>query len=246
MNRIVIIGATSAIAEQCARLWASSGAAFFIVGRNTQKLDAVKNDLIARGAAQVTIHQMDANDHSEHERMVKTATDILSGIDIVLLAHGTLPNQILCEQNPEFAIMEFETNAVSTIALLTRLGPILESQKHGTIAVISSVAGDRGRPSNYLYGSAKGAVSIFCQGLRARLHKSGANVLTVKPGFVDTPMTRDLKLPALLVTSPARVAGDIVRAVEKRQSVIYSPPWWRAIMLIIKLIPEAVFRRMKL
>lgn len=112
--------------------------------------------------------------------------------------------------------------------------------------MISSVAGDRGRPSNYLYGSAKGAVSIFCQGLRARLHKSGANVLTVKPGFVDTPMTRDLKLPALLVTSPARVAGDIVRAVEKRQSVIYSPPWWRVIMLIIKLIPEAVFRRLKL
>ena len=246
MNRVLIIGATSAIAEQCARLWAVGGAAFFLVGRNTLKLEAVKSDLIARGATQATIHQMDANEHSEHERMIEAATEVLSGIDIVLLAHGTLPDQNQCEQNPETAIREFETNAVSTIALLTRLGAIFESQKHGTIAVISSVAGDRGRPSNYLYGSAKGAVSIFCQGLRARLHRSGANILTVKPGFVDTPMTRDLNMPALLITSPAKVARDIVGAVERRRSVIYSPSWWRIIMLVIRLIPESLFRRLKL
>jgi short-subunit dehydrogenase len=144
------------------------------------------------------------------------------------------------------AVREFNTNAVSIIALLTRFANIVEQQRRGTIAVISSVAGDRGRQSNYLYGSAKAALSTFCDGLRARLFKVGAHVVTIKPGFVATPMTAGLPLPGPLVATPEKVAGDIVRAIEKGKDVIYTPWFWWGIMLIIRSIPGRVFKRLSL
>jgi short-subunit dehydrogenase len=170
----------------------------------------------------------------------------LGQVDIALIAHGTLPDQKACEQDAQLAIQEFTNNGLSVIALLTELANRMEAQKSGCIAVISSVAGDRGRPSNYLYGAAKGAVTGFCSGLRARLFKSGVHVLTIKPGFVDTPMTQGLALPKLLLVTPDKVAQDIVRAVEKRRDTLYTPWFWRLIMLIIIHIPGALFKRLGL
>lgn len=246
MNNILIVGATSAIATACARRWASEQARLFLVGRDEEKLELIANDLRARGASEVQIHALDLNAFQEHAAMLDKAFATLSRIDVALIAHGTLPDQQVCQQNVDTALQEFSSNGLSVIALLTPLAARLEEQRHGSIAVISSVAGDRGRPSNYLYGSAKAAVTAFCEGLRARLFKVGVHVLTIKPGFVDTPMTRGLPLPAPLVATPEQVAEDIDQALRKRSNTLYTRWFWRWIMLIIRSIPEGVFKRLSL
>lgn len=246
MKNILIIGATSAIANACARTWAAEQARFFLVGRSADKLAQVANDLRARGANDVLTHALDLNDLEAHETMIDSAFSSLGTLHISLIAHGTLPDQAICQQDVDVALREFSSNGLSVIALLTRLANRLEQQRSGTIAVISSVAGDRGRPSNYLYGTAKAAVSTFCEGLRARLFKANVHVLTIKPGFVDTPMTQGLPLPKALVATPERVAQDIVSAIEKKKNSIYTPAFWAAIMLIIRSIPQFVFKRASL
>lgn len=245
MKKILVIGATSAIATSCARLWAERGAIFFLVGRTPDKISQVAADLTARGAT-VHTHVLDLNHFDQHKAMLDACYAALGQVDVALIAHGTLPNQKACEQDAQLAIREFTNNGLSVIALLTDLASRMEAQKSGCIAVISSVAGDRGRPSNYLYGAAKGAVTDFCSGLRGRLFKSGIQVLTIKPGFVDTPMTQDLALPKLLLVTPDRVAQDIVKAVEKRRDTLYTPWFWRFIMLIIIHIPGSLFKRLGL
>jgi decaprenylphospho-beta-D-erythro-pentofuranosid-2-ulose 2-reductase len=245
MQRILIVGATSAIAASCARRWATQGASFFLVGRTVDKLQQIAEDLAVRGS-DVHTHILDVNCFEQHPAMLDACYAALEHVDIALVAHGTLPDQKLCEMDRQVAIDEFSNNGLSVIALLTELANRMETQRSGCIAVISSVAGDRGRTSNYLYGAAKSAVNEFCNGLRGRLLKSGVRVLTIKPGFVDTPMTHGLQLPALLVASPMRVAKDIVDAVEKRQDTLYTPWFWRFIMLIIVHIPGFVFKRMSL
>lgn len=246
MKNILIVGANSAIASACARLWSSEPANFFLVARNNDKLEQVAADLRARGASQVATYNLDMNDLAAHELMLAESFKQLGRVDICLIAHGTLPDQSVCEQDVDLALREFSSNGLSVIALLTRLANRMGHQRTGTIAVISSVASDRGRPSNYLYGTAKAAVTTFCEGLRARLFKVGVHVLTIKPGFVDTPMTQGLPLPQALVATPERVAGDIVRAVEKKKNSIYTPAFWAVIMLIIRSIPTFVFKRLSL
>jgi short-subunit dehydrogenase len=246
MKKVLIVGATSAIAIACARRWASEGAALFLVGRNAQRLEQIAADLVARGAKSATSHVLDMNDFDAHPDMLQACTAALGGIDIALIAHGTLSDQKSCEQDVKVAMRELSTNGLSVIALLTPLANLMENARTGVIAVISSVAGDRGRPSNYVYGTAKAAVTTFCEGLRARLFKSGVHVLTIKPGFVDTPMTAGLPLPGPLVATPERVANDIVRAVDKKKDSIYTPWFWSAIMLIIRSVPGFLFKRASL
>ena len=162
------------------------------------------------------------------------------------MAHGTLPDQKECEEKVEKTVFEFGINALSTIALCLKAAKIFEEQKSGLLAVITSVAGDRGRQSNYIYGSAKGAVNIFLQGLRNRLTKYGVSVVTVKPGFVDTPMTAHLP-KNLLFSKPEVIAKGIVKAINKNKSKeIYLPGYWRIIMLIIKYIPGKIFNKLSL
>jgi decaprenylphospho-beta-D-erythro-pentofuranosid-2-ulose 2-reductase len=246
MKRILIIGATSAIATACARLWAAKGYEFFLVARQAEKLQQTADDLLARGAGKVTVEQMDATDYAAHPAMLERCLISLQQIDIALIAHGTLPDQRACELDVNVALQEFANNGTSVIALLTLLANQFEQQRCGTLAVISSVAGDRGRPSNYLYGTAKAAVSTFCEGLHARLFKVGVHVLTIKPGFVATPMTQGLALPELLLAQPEQVATDILRAIDKQTSVRYTPWFWWGIMQIIKAIPANVFKRLSL
>lgn len=246
MKRVLIIGATSAIAVACARLWAKDGAEFFLVGRNTEKLEQVSNDLKVLGATAVSSYSLDATDIAAHSAMMENCLTTLKQIDIALIAHGTLPDQKACENDVNLALQELSNNAISVIALLTLLGNQLEIQRHGSLAVISSVAGDRGRPSNYLYGTAKAAVSTFCEGLRARLFKVGVSVTTIKPGFVQTPMTKGLNLPPLLIAQPEKVALSIVKAVQNKTNTLYTPTFWALIMLIIKHLPNFIFKRINL
>ncbi|EXF91274.1 short-chain dehydrogenase [Pseudomonas fluorescens HK44] len=246
MKRILIIGATSAIATACARLWAAQGSEFFLVARNNEKLEQTAADLRVRGAKAVTLHSMDATDVAAHPAMLESCLSALQQIDIALIAHGTLPDQKACELDAGVALQEFANNGTSVIALLTHLANQFEIQHCGTLAVISSVAGDRGRPSNYLYGTAKAAVSTFCEGLRARLFKVGVHVIDIKPGFVDTPMTQGLPLPAPLVAKPEQVALRIVKGIELKVGTLYAPGFWALIMLIIRSIPQPIFKRLNL
>ncbi|MCW0378494.1 Decaprenylphosphoryl-2-keto-beta-D-erythro-pentose reductase [Xanthomonas sacchari] len=244
MQRVLIIGATSAIAEAVARRYAQRGAMLALVGRNVQRLEATSQDLRARGAPAVTVHILDVNRLEDHATCLDAASQALDGaIDVALIAHGTLPDQADCTASVEYALHEFSTNGTSAIALSIRLAQKLTSGS--TLAVISSVAGDRGRSSNYLYGSAKAAVTTFLSGLGQQLRSKGINVLTIKPGFVDTPMTAQFKKGALWAT-PDRVARGILRSIDRKRSVAYLPGFWRFIMAVITHIPETVFRRIKL
>jgi decaprenylphospho-beta-D-erythro-pentofuranosid-2-ulose 2-reductase len=246
MKNILIVGGSSAIAVACARRWSEQGANLFLTGRHIARLDAVAQDLRVRGAGQVATHSLDMTDYAQHPAMLAACRAALGQIDVVLVAHGTLSDQAQCERDVESAMREMSTNAMSTIALLTLLAGVFEEQRSGMIAVISSVAGDRGRPSNYVYGAAKAAVTTFCEGLRARLFKAGVGVLTIKPGFVDTPMTAGLSLPGPLVAAPERVAVDIVRAIERRKDSLYTPWFWSGIMLVIRSLPQFLFKRVSL
>lgn len=246
MKKILIIGATSAIAEQCARLWASRGESLYLVARNQERLKSSQKDLSIRGGTKIATYVMDINDYSSHGKMLNDAEKVLGGLDIVLIAHGTLSNQKNCEQDVEMTMQEITTNALSTIALLTLIANHFEVKKSGTISVISSVAGDRGRASNYVYGTAKAMVSVFTSGLRQRLYKSNVAVLTIKPGFVDSPMTADFN-KGLLWTKPSAVAKKIVIAIDQQRSdVVYVPFFWCVIMTFIKLLPESIFKKISL
>lgn len=243
--KLMIIGATSSIAHETAKLFAADGAEFFIVARSTEKLAAVQRDLEVRGAARVVPYTLDLNELTQHETMIAAAYEALGGLDAVLIAHGTLPDQARMQSSVEETLAEFQVNGLSYISLLTLLAGRFEQQRRGCIAVISSVAGDRGRGSNYVYGSAKGAVSLFTSGLRARLSKVGVSVVTIKPGFVDTPMTAHLKKNPLYA-KPEAVGKRIYTAMLKGESVVYVPWFWQYVMLIITHIPERLFKKLSL
>lgn len=245
MKKIIIIGATSVIAQATARLFAAEGHRLFLVAREESRLAAVAQDLQTRGAQQVETFTLDALDYDRHGLMLDQAIQQLGGLDLVFIAYGTLPNQQACEMDFETARRELEINCLSILSLLTLFANRLESQGHGCIAVITSVAGDRGRQSNYVYGTAKGALNLFLQGLRNRLARSNVHVLTIKPGFVDTPMTTDFN-KGLLWAQPADIAQGILLAIARKREVVYLPWFWRVIMGIICAIPEKLFKRLKL
>lgn len=246
MQNVLIIGATSAIAEAAARLWAQRGDRLYLLARNQQRLEAIAQDLRIRGAASVATDSFSASDFESHGALLDRVQSTLGQIDVVLVAHGTLPDQKACEQNVEQTLDALRVNALSTVLLLTDLANRLEQQGKGTLAVISSPAGDRGRQSNYVYGAAKAMVTAFCEGLRNRLFKRGVHVLTIKPGFVDTPMTADFDKSGLLWAQPEIVAAGIDKALRKRKNSVYLPWFWRPIMLVIRHIPEALFKRLSL
>jgi len=245
MRRMLIVGATSAIAEATAREFAKKGDALYLVGRSQERLQAIADDLRVRGASLVSVCRIDLREISAYEGMLDGASEALGGLDGALIAHGTLSDQRACELSVETLLDEFQVNAISVMAMCTLLGNRFAAQKRGVIAVISSVAGDRGRRSNYAYGSAKAAVTAFTSGLRQRLNPLGVSVVTIKPGFVDTPMTAAFK-KGILWAKPGAVAKDIVAAMIAGTPVIYTPGFWRPIMWIIRSIPEFVFRRLSL
>ncbi|HZT98662.1 MAG TPA: SDR family oxidoreductase [Ktedonobacteraceae bacterium] len=245
MTKVLIVGATSAIAYETAKCFAQDGAELFLVGRDAEKLTTIANDLKIRGAKRVETFLLDLNHLDRHREMLDTAISTFGVLDMLLIAHGTLGNQQRCEQSVAETLKEFTSNCTSVISLLTLSANYFEQQKRGCIAVISSVAGDRGRPSNYVYGTTKAAVSTFLQGLRSRLYKSGVSVVTIKPGLVDSPMTAALK-KGLLFSSPQRVGRGVYQAMKKGKAVVYLPGYWRGIMFVVRSIPEGVFKRLLL
>lgn len=245
MRKILIVGANSAIAQACARRWAQRGDALFLAARGAPQLQSQVDDLKVRGVKLIGSRVFDANQMQDHAALLADATQALGGLDTVLIAHGTLTDQARAQTDLPYALAEIATNGTSVVSLMGLAAEQFEKQGQGAIAVISSVAGDRGRQSNYVYGSAKALVSAFASGLRQRLAKKGVWVTTIKPGFVDTPMTASFKKGALWA-QPDQVAKDIVQAVDKGDTVVYTPGFWRVIMLIIKHIPEFIFIKLTL
>ncbi len=243
--RILILGATSALAQATARYFARDGADFVLVARSAQKLATVKSDLLVRGAKEIVTIEADLTELARHQEIIETALKPFSGLDMVLIAYGTLGEQRDDEQSVEATLREFTTNATSVISLLTLLGNHFEKQKRGCLAVLSSVAGDRGRQSNYIYGASKAAVTVFLSGLRNRLAKAGVSVVTIKPGIVATPMTAHMR-KGLLSSRPEVVGQGIYEAMLKRKDIVYLPGYWRLIMWIIKSIPEGTFKKLNI
>ncbi len=245
MSKILILGATSAIAEQFARLYACSENEVLLVARNADSLEEISQDLNVRGYSKTSSISYDFSDVEKATNLIKQCYETLGNIDIVLIAFGTLPDQNEVSLDSNAMHKEILLNYNSIVILLNELANLFEKQKNGTIAVISSVAGDRGRQSNYVYGSAKGGISIFMQGLRNRLAGYNIQILTVKPGFVITPMTDSFE-KGLLWVGPDKIARDIKKAINKKKDVLYTPWFWWWIMLIIRFIPEKIFKKMKL
>lgn len=243
--KILVVGATSAIAEATARLWAVEGHDLFLAGRHQARLKAIASDFQLRGAGHVGQAEFDAMDPASHGRVVRQAIDDLGGLDLVLVAHGSLGDQTHSEADFASANHQFTVNALSVISVLTHVANHFETQRGGIIVVIGSVAGDRGRKSNYVYGSAKAAVEVFVQGLRNRLHRAGVHVMLVKPGLIDSPMTSAFR-KGVLWSSPETVARCIARGLTNRRHVVYAPSFWRVIMAVIRRIPEPIFKTLSL
>ena len=244
-RKILVLGATSGIAEATCRIWAAQGASLFLVARNAEKLAAVTADLKTRGAAYVDTAVSDLDDTTQHPALLAHAINSLGGMDVAYLAHGVLGDQTKAEQDFETASQIIHTNFVSAVSLLTWLANFCVQRHSGVLAVISSVAGDRGRKSNYLYGSSKAALSAFLGGLRNRVDREGVTVLNIKPGPVRTAMTAHMP-GAEKMADVNSVAQTIVKAIDAKADNLYVPFQWGPIMWVIQHIPERVFKKLNL
>jgi short-subunit dehydrogenase len=242
----VVIGASSAIAREFARAVAMEGAGILLAGRDAADLEAGAADIAVRAGVPVQVAIFDLADSSEHEILIDAARDFAGGGEISLfLAAGTMPAQSEIDADPGLAASTIVTNYTGAVLLLQRFAPLFEAQKGGTVVALGSVAGDRGRLKNYVYGSAKAGLHAYLQGLRARLFRAGAHVVTVKPGFVDTAMTWGL--PGLfLVAPPKAVAAAALRAAAKKRDIVYAPFFWWGIMTILKHVPERIFKKLNI
>lgn len=246
----VIFGATSAVGQALSKIHAENGGSLILIGRNADRLDATAADLRTRGAPNVDCLVSDLDEFDSHQALMQKINDKSDDIAKYYFFYGTLPDQKACEASWGETQKALTTNFLSAASLLTLIANKVEKESKDKgdrgIIVVTSVAGDRGRQSNYVYGAAKGGLTIFLQGLRNRLHQSGCAVTTVKPGFIDTPMTSDIEKGGPLWATPEKVAGDIYKAAKKGKNQIYTPTFWMFIMLIIKNIPETIFKKLSL
>jgi short-subunit dehydrogenase len=241
-KRIVVLGAASAIAEATTRIWAAQGARIALAGRDKTRLDDIAANLKALGAAEVHPVVLDcakADAAGELAAMV----DRLGGVDIMLLAYGTLGDQKRLETEPSAVRDLVETNFASAAAWCLATSAVLERQRSGVLLVVGSVAGDRGRRSNFIYGACKGGLARLVEGIAHKLAPLGARAVVIKPGFVDTPMTAAMPKKGLLWAKPEAVARIIARAAERGGPVIYAPHFWRWIMLVIRHLPAILFHK---
>ncbi|MDD2700464.1 MAG: SDR family NAD(P)-dependent oxidoreductase [Sideroxydans sp.] len=247
MRKIVIVGATSAIAEHCARLWLKNEPAdLILLGRDAQRIERVAADLKVRSPAS-TIHILQAD--FMDPTAIQTTVEIIANqgpVDIALIAHGTLPAQAECQVDLGLCRDTLEINGISPVLFAECFAKHMEASNRGTIAIIGSVAGDRGRKSNYVYGAAKGLVDRYAQGLQHRLAGSAVKVSLIKPGPTQTPMTAHLRSLNVKLAPVDNVAELIVRGIEAGQDVIYAPKKWRLIMLVIKHMPSSIFNKLNI
>lgn len=246
-KRIVVVGATSAIAEHCARLWLNKEPTdLILIGRDSQRLQRVASDLQTR-SPQSEIHIVQAK-FLEPQDIDSTVAEVVRAgrIDIVLIAHGSLPDQNQCQTDLQSCHEALAVNALSPVLYAEAFADAMEKANHGTLALIGSVAGDRGRKSNYVYGSAKGLVARYAQGLQHRFASTHVKVVLIKPGPTDTPMTSHLKMEGVKLAPIERVAQQIVKHVERGTPVIYTPRVWQLIMMIIRHLPFRVFKKLNI
>ncbi len=244
MRRSVIVGATSAIAMACARELAARGDRLLLAARHQERLATVAADLRARHAVEVETLRFAATPATDYVALARALWG--EGIDVLLIAHGAMPEQAASQDDVALTREVFEANALGTISLLAALAAPFAARGRGAIAVISSVAGDRGRRSNYVYGASKSALTVYLQGLRARLSGTGVRVLTIKPGPVDTPMTAHLP-KGVLWSRPQVVGRAIAHAIARgRDDEVYVPRYWGAVMCLLRHIPEWLFKRLPL
>jgi len=244
-KRIIVLGATSAIAELTARIWAAEGARLVLVGRNAARLNDIAADLKARGAEDATTWPLDcakADATSQLDSMVET----LGGLDVLLLAYGVLGDQAKLEHDQRAAAELIQTNFSSAVAWCLAARVILKRQRAGALLVIGSVAGDRGRRSNFIYGATKGGLARLVEGIAHDLAPLGARAVVLKPGFVDTPMTANITRKGLLWARPDQIAPRIAAAARRGGPVVYVPAYWGFIMLIIRHLPAVVFNRLSI
>lgn len=239
VQNVLIVGATSAVAAEVAVRYAGRGARLHLLGRSAPKLSALRARLAGK---HVTFGLGDFTDYTNNAELVRQAVAVLGHIDVVLIAHGLLGDQLESERDFEAARAQVEANYLSVLSFVIPLANHLDAQGDGQLAVIASVAGDRGRPRNYTYGAAKGAITLYLQGLRSRLWPR-VGVTTIKLGPVDSPMTVDHPKNALFATCP-QAAKLIVRAIDARRQEVYVPWFWAPIMFGVRNLPEAIFQRL--
>jgi short-subunit dehydrogenase len=245
-SRVAIFGATSAIATEVARLMAKRGASLVLVGRSDERLQSLAADLRVRGASDVAFVATNLAAMDTYSDLVDRTWTKYGGLDAVLIAYGSLPDQTHVQDDPVAVADALWLNFVSVAALCAALALRFAEKRGGMIAVITSVAGDRGRGSNYVYGAAKGGLQRYLEGLRHRMRSCGVAVLDVRPGIVATPMTAHLGEDGLLWATPRVVAHDIVDAMVGQGGTLYTPWFWRPIMLAIRALPAAIFHRTRL
>lgn len=246
-SKVIIIGATSAIAEQCARIWVQQRAVeLHLVGRDLEHLGQIAKDLQIRNPQSVlAIHRIDFLDPEK----IQASIDNLMAkrvADIVLIAHGYLPDQTQCENNLKDCQQALNLNAISPALFAEAVVQHFTKAGQGRLAIIGSVAGDRGRKSNYVYGAAKGLLTRYVQGLQHRLAKTDIKVVLIKPGPTDTPMTAQFKQAGIKLAPVEQVAAQIVAGIQQGKSTIYTPHKWRFIMGIIQHLPTMVFNRLNI
>ena len=246
-SHVIVVGATSAVAQAAIRIWAARNASLTLVGRNSDEIARIAADARVRGASEVVTAVGDLTNTAFI--MTTVATFDVSGdaSTLALIAYGSLTDSARADTDVNYLATELDTNFVSTALWAQALAERFAQGDcgGGTIAVISSVAGDRGRGSNHAYGAAKAGLTAFCSGLRARMHARGVHVVTIKPGFIDSPMTAHIAKKGALWASPVAVAAGIVKAIDKKRDVVYLPSFWRFIMLVIGHVPEGIFKRLK-
>jgi short-subunit dehydrogenase len=246
-KRIIIIGGTSSIAEHCARLWLEKQPTdLTLVGRHIQHLDRIAKDLYARNPkSDIDIIQTNFTNPTEINATVKEITHRAS-IDIVLIAQGALPDQNICQDDLQCCRDALEINGISPVLFAEAFAHEMQKTGKGTIALISSVAGERGRKSNYVYGSAKSLINSYAQGLQHRFSKSKVKIVVIKPGPTDTPMTLKLRNTKVNLAPVHCVAKQIVDGIQAGNKVIYTPRKWWLIMLIIRILPLFIFNKLNI
>jgi len=244
MAKVLILGATSPIARALGMRFAAEGARLYLASRDADETRRVADDISVRAGVETFTGTFDAADVSSHEEFLRHAVSMLGGLDGVVVCFGTLGNEEEAQIDPRAALATIGQNFTGAVSLMTLVARHLENQGEGFMIVIGSVAGERGRARNYVYGSAKGALHLFTQGLRGRLSKTNVRVMTVKLGTVDTRMTWGRE-GALLSISPDKAADLIYRAYRKQSEVVFVPWFWRPIMNALRLIPERQFKRVR-
>jgi short-subunit dehydrogenase len=243
-RRVLILGATSGIAQAVARVYAAGGARLALVARSREHLASVAADLVVRGGEVVLQQSADLCELDRHRALVAEAEGALDGLDVVLVAHGMLPDQKICEVDRQRAVASWDVNFVSAASLMEAVAERLVAAGRGTLGVLSSVAGERGRADNYVYGAAKAALTAYASGLGHRLRGTGVTVVTLKPGPVDTPMIAGRGVPARLVIDVDTAGRRIHRALERGERVVYVPGRWRWIMAVLRALPIRLFERL--